>query len=75
VSDAHPHSEAFRQLGLDRATGAIRSGLAKGFHPRTNLAPQLAGVTLTPIGQGGFGIGLEPLVQAIDGGTPSHGGG
>ena len=39
------------------------------FQPRADVAPELAGVAVTPVAQGGFGVGLEPLAQPIQGGT------
>ncbi len=69
MGDAHPQGKAFRQRGLDRATGAIGSRLAIGFEPRTDIAPDLTGVAVAPVAQGGFGVGLEPLVQPIHGGA------
>src|SRR6266436_3326143 len=69
MGDAPPPAKAFRQRGLDRSTGATRSSLAIGFEPRTDIAPDLTGVAVAPVAQGGFGVGLEPLVQPIHGGA------
>ena len=49
----------------------VQSGVARqkaSNHARTSPR-SAASVALTPVVQGGFGISLEPLVQAIDGGT------